>query len=115
MEGPFVQFDSMIIAIIKSRGGSRGGLWGLETPLQKYIRACEAKRMMYWYKNILKNVLFLELSEFSVLYEIKQPISSKGLHPPRPLLHIWLKTSLYIYLLKYALNLGLGMILVAYY
>ena len=27
-----------------------GGLWGLETPLQKYIR--EAKRMMYWYKNI---------------------------------------------------------------
>ena len=26
-----------------------GGLWGLEIPLQKYIR--EAKRMMYWYKN----------------------------------------------------------------
>ena len=65
--------------------------------------------MMYWYKN----VLFLELSKFLVLYEIKQPISSKGLHPPRPLLHIWLKTSLY--LLKYALNLGLGMILVLYY
>ena len=65
--------------------------------------------MMYWYKNTLKCII----SKFSVLYEIKQPISSKGLHPPRPLLHIWLKTSLY--LLKYALNLGLGMILVLYY
>ena len=25
------------------------GLWGLETPLQKYIM--EVKRMMYWYNN----------------------------------------------------------------
>ena len=65
-------------------GADPGGLWGLKTPLQKYIR--EAKRMMYWYKN----TLFLELSDISVLYEIKQPISSKGLkHPPYPLLHIW--------------------------
>ena len=31
------------------RGGFRGGLWGLETSHQKYIR--ETKRMMYWYKN----------------------------------------------------------------
>ena len=30
-----------ILAIL--RGGSRGGLWGLETPLQKYIK--EAKRV----------------------------------------------------------------------
>ena len=37
------------------RGGSRGGLWGLETPLQKYIR--EAKRMMYWYRNTLKCII----------------------------------------------------------
>ena len=56
--------------------------------------------MMYWY-------------DISVLYEIKQPISSKGLHPPHPLLYIiWFKTSLY--LLKYVLNLALGMILVLY-
>ena len=32
-----------------------GGLWGLETPLQKYIR--EAKRMMHWYKNTLKCII----------------------------------------------------------
>ena len=88
------------IELVWRQGRIQGGLWGLETPLQKYIR--EAKRIMYWYKT----------RECSVLYEMKQPISSKGLHPPRPLLHIWLKT---LYLLKYALNLGLGMILVLYY
>ena len=92
------------------QGQIQRGSLGSQDPLQKYIR--DAKRMMYWYKNT-KNVLFLELSEFSVFYEIKQPISSERLHPPRPLLHIWLKMSLY--LLRYALNLGLGMILVLYY
>ena len=29
----------------------------------------------------------------TLIYEIKQPIYSKGLHPPHPLLHIWFKTS----------------------
>ena len=54
----------------------------------------------------------LQLSNISVLYEIKQPISSKGLHPPHPLLHIWIKT--FLYLLKYVLNLALGIILIKY-
>ena len=36
-------------------GADPGDLWGLETPLQKYIR--EAKRMMYWYKNTLKCII----------------------------------------------------------
>ena len=50
------------------------------------------------------------ISDIPVFYEIKQPISSKGLHPPHPLLHIWFKTSLY--LLKYELNFALGVILI---
>ena len=37
------------------QGRIQGGLWGLKTPLQKYIR--EAKRMMYWYKNTLKCII----------------------------------------------------------
>ena len=61
--------------------------------------------MMYWYKKT-KNVLFLDIS---VLYEIKQP---QGVAPTIPLLHIWFKTSLC--LLKYALNLALGIILMLY-
>ena len=35
----------------------------------------------------------------------------QGVAPTTPLLHLWFKT----YLLKYALNLALGMILVLYY
>ena len=65
-----------------AQGRIQGGLWGLERPPPEIYQGSQ--------KND-KNVLFLELSEFSVLHEIKQPISSKGLHPPRPLLHIWLK------------------------
>ena len=34
--------------MITFTGADPGGLWGLEIPLQKYIR--ELKRMMYWYK-----------------------------------------------------------------
>ena len=65
--------------------------------------------MMYWYKNTLKCIVS-DLSDISVLYETKQPIYSKGLHPPHPLLHIWFKL-LFIYLnMLYALNLALGMI-----
>ena len=59
-------------------------------------------------------VLFLELSDISVPYEIKQPAYMfQGVTPTTSLLHIWFKTSLY--LLKYALNLALGMVLVLYY
>ena len=47
----------------RKAGADPGGLWGLETPLQKYIR--EAKRMMYWYK-ITKMCYFLT-------FQIKQP------------------------------------------
>ena len=45
------------------------------------------------------------ISVISALYIIKQPISSKGLHPPHPYSGsiFWLNTSLY--LLKYALYL----------
>ena len=74
---------------VSNRGGSRG-VFGVSRPsLQKYMK--EAKRVMYWYKNTL-TALFLEISVISGLYIIKQPISSKGLHPPHPLLHIWLFT-----------------------
>ena len=51
----YVSWKSMIApmtAYNSGRGGSKGGLWGLKTPLQKYIK--EAKRTMYWYKNTLK-------------------------------------------------------------
>ena len=70
-----------------AQGRIQEGLWGLEIPLQKYIK--EAKRVMYWYKN----ALFLELNIISALHVIKQPIYSKGLHPPHPIHHIWLNTS----------------------
>ena len=40
---------------VQRQGRIQGGLWGLETPLQKYIRV--AKRMMYWYKNTLKCII----------------------------------------------------------
>ena len=58
-------------------------------------------------------VLFLEIGDISVLYEI----SNQGIAPTTPLLHIWFKTSLYLlktslFLLKYALNFALRMILV---
>ena len=47
------------------------------------------------------------------LYDIKQLIAMfQGVAPTTPLLHNWFKTSLY--LLKYALNLTLGMILLLY-
>ena len=47
------------------------------------------------------------------IYQGSQKNDVQGVAPTTPLLHIWLKTSLY--LLQYALNLGLGMILVLYY
>ena len=36
-------------------GADPGGLWSLETSLQKYIK--EAKRVVYWYKNTLKCII----------------------------------------------------------
>ena len=76
-----------------------GGVFGVSRPpLQKYIK--EAKRVMYWYK---KHTKMLEISVISAHYIIKQPIFSKGLHPPHPLLHIWLNTSLH--LLKYTISM----------
>ena len=84
------------------RDGSRGSL-GSYDPLQKYIR--EAKRMMYWYKTTLN------CWHFSALHD-KTTYIFQEVAPTMPLLHIWFKASLY--LLKYALNLALGMILVLY-
>ena len=92
------------------QGRIQRGSLGSQDPPPEIYQGCQKNDVLV--KNT-KNVLFLELSEFSVFYEIKQPISSERLRPPRPLLHIWLKMSLY--LLRYALNLGLGMILVLYY
>ena len=80
-------------------GADPGGLWAVKTPPEIYQRS---------QKNDVH--IGIKTSDISVLYEIKQPISSKGLHPPHPLLHIWFKTSLC--LLKYVLNLALGMIFV---
>ena len=53
-----------------------GDLWGLETPYSRNI----SEKPKQWYKNTLKCII----SDISVLYEIKQPIFSKGLHPPHP-------------------------------
>ena len=57
------------------QGWIQGGLWGLETPSKIYQKSQNNDVL------VLKHV---ELSDTSILYEIKQSICCKGLHPPHP-------------------------------
>ena len=59
------------------------------------------------YDVLVQKPLFLKLSVILVLYKIKQPIPSKGLHPPHLLVHI--QTSKFLDLFS---NLALCIILV---
>ena len=64
------------------RGGSGGVLGSQDPPPEKYQRNEKSDILVRIRTH--QNALFLEVSVISALYEIKQPIYSKGLHSPHP-------------------------------